>query len=166
MGCGVVQDRGQAYKWLLLGQSFFLTEARATLAGLKSSLRGDQTAAIEKLVEKWEPTEWIASDEIADPVVPGVDGITLPELNQATKIKPDYPEPARIGRATAQLILQAVIAESGKVAEAFVLTSSNPRLGFEEAALEAIRQWTYQPAMRDGQPVDVMFTIRVDFELQ
>jgi outer membrane biosynthesis protein TonB len=32
--------------------------------------------------------------------------------------------------------------------------------------VRAVRKWRYEPATLDGKPVDVWFTIRVDFELR
>jgi TonB family protein len=34
---------------------------------------------------------------------------------------------------------------------------------FEAAAIAAIRQWRYEPALRNGEPIDVMFRIYVQF---
>jgi protein TonB len=38
--------------------------------------------------------------------------------------------------------------------------------GLDEAALEAVRQWTYQPTMLGREPVAVETTINVNFSLQ
>ena len=38
-------------------------------------------------------------------------------------------------------------------------------MGFEAAALEAVHNWRYEPATRDGRPVDVFITVRVDFTI-
>lgn len=35
--------------------------------------------------------------------------------------------------------------------------------GFEEEAIKAVRKWRYEPGTRDGQPVDVFFTVLIDF---
>ncbi len=46
-----------------------------------------------------------------------------------------------------------------------MIRCNKPGLGFEEAAIDAVRQWRYKPALKDGQPLDVYFTIVVDFSL-
>ena len=46
-----------------------------------------------------------------------------------------------------------------------VLRCTRANFGFEETAVEAVRQWRYRPAMLDGRPVDVFFTVFVDFDL-
>jgi protein TonB len=47
-----------------------------------------------------------------------------------------------------------------------ILTSPGAALGFDEAAIEAIRQWRYKPALQDGKPVDVYMTVVIDFTLR
>jgi outer membrane biosynthesis protein TonB len=39
------------------------------------------------------------------------------------------------------------------------------RLGLDEAALAAVRQWKYTPTYYSGRPVDVILTVTVVFEL-
>jgi TonB family protein len=38
-------------------------------------------------------------------------------------------------------------------------------LGLDEKAIQAVRQWTFQPALKDGRPVDVQITVEVQFRL-
>jgi protein TonB len=57
-----------------------------------------------------------------------------------------------------------VISATGHVEEVTVLRSSSPL--FEEAALEAVRQWEYEPARQGPHPVAVYFTIDVRFTLR
>ena len=46
-----------------------------------------------------------------------------------------------------------------------ILRSNRPNMGFEDAALAAVKQWRYEPATQNGRPVDVYFTVVVDFTL-
>jgi protein TonB len=100
------------------------------------------------------------------PVLAGVDGVTNPERIPESYIKPVYPELARKARIETKLILQAVIHKDGSVGEIDVLQCKRPGLGFEEEAISAVSQWRYKPALQNGRPVEVYFTIRVDFTLQ
>jgi TonB family protein len=45
----------------------------------------------------------------------------------------------------------------GSVGVVEVMESSNPRLGFEDAAMEAIKQWRFEPARENGEPVDSVY---------
>ena len=42
-------------------------------------------------------------------------------------------------------------------------TTVNP--GLAQAALDAVRQWRYQPTLLNGQPVEIVTNIEVTFEL-
>ncbi len=95
-----------------------------------------------------------------EPLVVGGD-ITEPVV--VRKVEPVYPEPARRGRIQGVVVFRAVINESGDV-ESIQTLRGVPFL--TEAALEAVRQWKYKPAMLDGQAVRVYFTVTVTFRLQ
>ena len=96
-----------------------------------------------------------------------VDGhrVTSPERIEESAVKPVYPEIARLVRAEGRVIIQAVILMDGTVADIKVLNCTRPGMEFEEAAIEAVKQWRYMPAMLGGRPVDVFFTVVVEFEL-
>lgn len=100
------------------------------------------------------------------PLLAGAEGVTLPVLIPESKIKPDYPELARVARIQGRVILQAIVLKDGSVGELEVLSCNRPNMGFEDAALAAVAQWRYKPALQGSKPVDVYFTVRVDFELQ
>lgn len=100
------------------------------------------------------------------PLVAGAAGVTLPQLIQESKIDPDYPEMARVARIEGKVILQAIVLKDGSVGEIEVLSCNRTGLGFEEAAVAAVSEWRYRPAMQGSKPVDVYFTVRVEFELQ
>jgi len=99
------------------------------------------------------------------PLVAGVGDVTNPVLIEATKVTPEYPELARQARLAGNCILQAVISKDGTVQDVKVLRVDKPGLGFEEAAIAAVEQWRYKPATQNGRPVDVYFTINVNFTL-
>ena len=98
--------------------------------------------------------------------VPIDPSITPPRVIESTKVKPIYPEIGRIVGRPGRVVLQAVILRDGSVAEIEVLQVRPPGLGFEEAAIEAVAQWRYEPAWQNGRPVEVYFTIVVSFDLQ
>lgn len=84
-----------------------------------------------------------------------------PEL--IDKITPDYPEIARKARMEGRVILQAIINVEGQVEEVTILRSPNEL--FNDSAVEAVRKWKYKPALQNGQPVAVFFTVIVEFKL-
>jgi protein TonB len=101
-----------------------------------------------------------------EPLIAGSGGVTMPELIESSKIKPEFPEMARLARSNGRVILQAIIRRDGTVADAEVLQCKPPSLGFAEAAIEAVLQWRYKPALQGTTAVDVYMTVVVDFTLQ
>jgi TonB family protein len=53
--------------------------------------------------------------------------------------------------------------KDGSVHFVRVLNSADRSLN--DAAIEAVRQWTYKPALKNGTAVPVQYTIRVDFHV-
>lgn len=99
----------------------------------------------------------------APPLPVAIEGITGPEPLPDTQKKPRYPEAARRLRLQASVLLQVFVREDGSVGEVTVLRCTRPRVGFEEAALDAVRQWRYRPATAGGRPVATTVTVKVDF---
>jgi TonB family protein len=61
--------------------------------------------------------------------------------------------------------LEVVIAADGTVDRARVVKSLDSVHGLDEAALSAIREWTFEPAEFDDKPVAVWSPIVMDFRL-
>lgn len=75
---------------------------------------------------------------------------------------PVYPAVAKQARAQGVVILEATIGTDGKVKEVKVERSSKL---FDDAAVAAVRTWEYKPTVVDGQPVQVIVTVPVNFTL-
>ena len=95
------------------------------------------------------------------PILPTGD-VVLPTILK--KVEPLYPDVARRARIEGKVTLQAVIQTNGDVGECVVLASSNPM--FNEPAIAAVKQWRYKPALQNGRPVAIYFTIVVQFKLR
>jgi protein TonB len=76
--------------------------------------------------------------------------------------KPEYPELARLTRTEGAVEFEAVIGRDGTIQELKVLRG-HPLL--VKAAFDAVRQWRYQPTLLNGEPVEVMTEITVNFKL-
>jgi protein TonB len=77
-------------------------------------------------------------------------------------VKPVYPEEALQARVQGVVIIEALIDETGKVSDAKILRSIPL---FDQAALEAVRQWEFTPTVLNGVPVPVIMTTTVTFTL-
>ncbi len=98
----------------------------------------------------------------AAPAVPLEVGGDVEPPRRLTAPLPDYPNAAWAAGVTGDVLVRAVIDETGRVADVEVLRGQP--YGMTEAAVEAIRQWTFAPARRDGRPVAVYHNLSVSFE--
>jgi TonB family protein len=78
--------------------------------------------------------------------------------------KPDYPESARARGIEGAVLLEVVISMEGVPLNWKVLSSPDPDLS--QAAIDAVRQWRYEPTLLNGEPIEVLTTISVRFRLQ
>jgi protein TonB len=80
------------------------------------------------------------------------------------QVPPQYPVDAARKRQTGWVELQFVIGADGRVRDVSVSQSSPPRV-FDREAVRAMQQWTFEPALRDGQPVESRARRRIEFQL-
>jgi periplasmic protein TonB len=102
------------------------------------------------------------SDEIH---IPGIHQVTEPSIIASSKVLPKYPEVARHAGVEGRVLLQAVIGADGKVGSILVLKEFPSRVGFGEAAAQAVSRWRYHPGTLRGERVAVQMTITVEFTL-
>jgi protein TonB len=77
--------------------------------------------------------------------------------------RPGYPSLARATRTQGTVKMQATIARDGSIRNLQLL--SGPPL-LVAAAIEAVRQWRYRPTLLNGEPVEVITVIDVNFTLE
>lgn len=82
-----------------------------------------------------------------------------------TKNPPVYPELARKAGVEGVVYLDILVDKEGRVRDVQVLKPSGSNVGFEEAALEAAKKWTFSPAIQNGKPVACWMTQRVVFQI-
>jgi periplasmic protein TonB len=78
------------------------------------------------------------------------------------KVQPKYPDLARMIHLQGTVYLRAIIATDGTVRQLEVI-SGNPMLA--NPALQAVREWRYQPTRLNGEAVEVETLITVNFVL-
>ncbi len=89
----------------------------------------------------------------------------LPEttLKKLHYVEPDYPAVAeQLGRSGI-VEMQFTVEPDGSVGDIQV-THANPRRMFDDAAIAAVRQWRYEPVLRNGRAVAQRVTLRVVFK--
>jgi len=79
------------------------------------------------------------------------------------RINPTYPPEARKEGVVGVVILETVIDENGQVSD--VRPLKDLPLGLTEAAMDAVKQWEFEPATLNGVPVKVFFNLTINFKL-
>jgi protein TonB len=89
-------------------------------------------------------------------------GGAIRQPHLVSKVESVYPPAAKAARVQGVVILEIVIGTEGTVKEAIVLRSI-PLL--DQAALDAVVQWKYEPTLLNGAPAEVISTVVVNFAL-
>jgi periplasmic protein TonB len=79
------------------------------------------------------------------------------------RVDPVYPMLAQVRQLEGVVILEAIVDEEGKVESVRVLRSPGV---FEQAAIDAVRQWRYSPVILNGRPEKFILTAVVSFRLE
>ena len=127
------------------------------------------------------PTLAGGSNHPAHPTLPSpAAGAEVVNPRLISRVMPEYPEEAREAQLEANTILQVMIRKDGTVEadDKSCLNCVVNRKGrdpeevlrgwcddFCRASAVAVRQWRYEPGTQDGEPVDVYFTVVLEYEL-
>jgi protein TonB len=76
--------------------------------------------------------------------------------------KPEYPPLAKMARIQGTVRLEAIISRDGTIQDLRVV-SGHPLL--VKSAIEAVQRWRYQPTLLNGEPVEVVTEVDVNFTL-
>jgi TonB family protein len=104
-----------------------------------------------------------AAKQPAAPAVPLPVGGDVKPAKLLSTVGPIYPEMAKAQHISGNVTVDALIDASGKVTTMKVL--SGPAL-LRQAAMDALRQWKYQPATLDGKAVPMHLNVTVQFRMQ
>ena len=110
------------------------------------------------------PTVPSADDAVAQPP-PGIETVPMSELSRIKYVAPKYPRSAQRRNVTGTVDLAFTVSANGQVIDLEVLEST-PGSTFDEAAMEAVSMWLFEPTVVRGQPVERRTAIRLAFNLQ
>ena len=88
-------------------------------------------------------------------------GITSPKPTK--RVDPEFSEEARRDKVQGIVILSLVVGVDGIPRDITVKRSLGH--GLDEKAMEAVKQWIFEPGRKDGQPVPVRVMMEVSFKL-
>ncbi len=104
----------------------------------------------------------IAAEPADEPAHP-VGELVPPQVIAKSYSPPVYPPAAKAGRFSGLVVVEATIGTDGRVRTARVAECSHIHLGFEDAALTAVRNWRFHPATHNGDPVPWESRFRLHF---
>jgi len=117
-----------------------------------------------------EPASTPPAEAPQEPVVNEGDLVELtPDVTKPVlvkKVEPEYPRIAMQKKIEGTVILQLLVNEDGQVSDVQVLRTAGGSSGLNEAAVSAVRQWTFRPAVKAGKRVKVRVTYPIVFKLQ
>jgi protein TonB len=123
-------------------------------------VRGEDTIDVIQATWSTRPKKAITTITSGPPYRVGGDVKAPVVIN---RVEPIYPEEARKARIMGIVIVEATISEDGIVKNVEVLKPLP--FGLDQAALDAVKQWTFKPATLDGKPVAVRFNLTINFKL-
>lgn len=107
----------------------------------------------------------LAQDKPSEPVCEihnvGDCGVTAPK--PIYHPDPEYTDRARRKKINGNVVVSFIVTSEGEVRDATVTRSLDKDL--DQQALAAVRKWRFEPALKDGTPVEVRLRAEVTFRL-
>ena len=161
------QDSGAALDAELKAQEGKLFKSYDKTKELAVAAKGAGDKAAADAVAGKEKAEAVSAKEKADAaarakarIAPLHIGGKIHAPKKIKDVKPVYPGIAQSARVAGPVTIEATIGPDGKISDAKVVRSI-PML--DQAALDAVQQWTYTPTLLNGVPVPVLVTVTINF---
>jgi TonB family protein len=89
-------------------------------------------------------------------------GGTQPE--EVDRVTPRYPAMARRGGVEGSVVVRGIVRRDGSIDDVEII--KDLPFGLGQSARDAVSQWRFRPATVRGEPIDVYYTVTVNFRLQ
>jgi TonB family protein len=176
----VVSDSSGRFEFPSVEPGKYVLEA--TLAGFRTlrqevELRAarDWNRAVTLQVGDLMETIMIRASRVTAPApgMPVASGVQTPVRvggnvrapRKVLDVRPTYPAAMREAGLTGTVPLEAIIGRDGTVSSVRVL-SAQVHPDFAIAAVDAVRRWRFTPTLLNGEPVEVVMTVSVRFDLE
>ena len=124
------------------------TNARPAISGVPSGSANTPPTPLQDAPQVYRPGE----------------GITVPRI--VKEVKPKYTPEAMEAKIQGSVRLEAVVLATGEVGDVEVIESLDKVYGLDEAAIQALKQWRFDPGTKDGKPVAVRVEVEMSFTLK
>jgi periplasmic protein TonB len=88
-------------------------------------------------------------------------GVSAPRVK--SRSDPEYTVQAKDAKVEGTVVLSVVVGTDGLAHYINVVKGIGN--GLDEKAVEAVQKWSFEPGVKDGQPVDVRASIEINFKL-
>jgi TonB family protein len=102
------------------------------------------------------------TENSAQKPAPASINVKADSLVVVSKVQPVYPAEAKKNKVSGSVVLAATIGKDGTVEKVRVVSGPS---ALQRAAVEAVKQWRYQPYLLNGSPIVVKTNITVAFTL-
>ncbi len=89
-------------------------------------------------------------------------GGNVAAANLLTQVKPPYPADAKNARIQGKVSLGTLIGTDGHVLDVVLISGPDALV---QSAVDAVRQWVYRPTLLNGEPVEVVTIVDVNYTL-
>ena len=96
------------------------------------------------------------------PRVAGFGGVSVPRVIEESRVEPLRSLRARVERVAGTVTLEIVVQKDGTVRNVVALSAAPDGYDFDVSALEAVRQWRFEPALFEGEPIDAVLNLTVE----
>jgi protein TonB len=109
------------------------------------------------------PPSDLKLDEIKEGDIVPLDLVDAPPV-VIRRIPAVYPEHARLLGIEGTVLVNVLVSEKGNVIDAKILKTVKNAVGFDQAALQAVRRWKFEPATVKGIKVKVWIPVAIEFK--
>jgi TonB family protein len=148
----------------------FVQEARKAAAGDDSAsasrwLTEARAAGADEKTIANEESEIVTARAAAAAAAQGPELVAATSLNKIRHVDPRYPQAARSRELAGWVDLEITVEPDGSVGDVGVVRSE-PTEVFDQAAIDAVQQWRYEPVVRNGKAVTQRTRVRIRFQMQ
>ncbi len=146
-------------------------EAEEALKSARERADKEEVARVAKQVTEAREREEAAraAAAVALPKTKEGDLVELMQVDQQPQpvktVRPEPPSLARGHHISGTVILRVLVSETGTPEKVEVFRDTTPKVGLAEVSAQAVRNWTWQPAVKDGKRVKTWITVPVAFKL-
>lgn len=123
---------------------------------------GRRLAAYRQSLEEREGTRLVATRDVLILGPTPQPGITRPKRKRSPY--PDYPWASKVGEVTGPTLVTVIVEKDGRLSSPHLVQTINPAQSY--ATLDTLRRWRYEPARKDGKPIRLLQSVRVNFFLE